>query len=228
MRPAARDREGISSLAAAFAPECRRRVSSKHLITSPRRGLASSAGGDGGAASEAALNLLLGNCTQNRSQCCRSGCPGVRKNESLGDLHSNKQPYLGTLCACAALESPARQILVALFKAVLWVRLRRCWPEIWLRLLRKNPNPSPHTRILEYSTSRSASIAAFSLCAARQASSDPVASAASAQRRAAHPYDAFAHCFVQELCIAESREPRVRAASCIAHRHLPLAVSAHS
>ena len=149
--PAARDREGISSLAAAFAPECRRRVSSKHLITSPRRGLASSAGGDGGAASEAALNLLLGNCTQNRSQCCRSGCPGVRKNESLGDLQSNKQPYLGTLCACAALESPARQILVALFKAVLWVRLRRCWPEIWLRLLRKNPNPSPHTRILEYS-----------------------------------------------------------------------------
>ena len=84
---------------------------------------------------------------------------------------------------------------------------------------------------LEYSStrdSRSASIAAFSLCAARQASSDPVASAASAQRRAAHPYDAFAHCFVQELCIAESRELRVRAASCIAHRHLPLAVSAHS
>ena len=78
MRPATRGRGGTGSLAAASAPECRRRASSNIRITSPRRpGLASSAGGVGGAAGEASSEVLRlgGNRTSKReSSVARWDC----------------------------------------------------------------------------------------------------------------------------------------------------------
>ena len=93
------------------------------------------------------------------------------------------------------------------------------------RLPEKNPNPSP----LDIET-RDADQLALQLSACVQPGKQ-----AQTRLHQLHPHSDAPRIpttplllACAELCIAESRELRVRAASCIAHRHLPLAVSAHS